>query len=45
MVSVTELLNNPAIYAYLLRMIGEEGIELLKRFPEGDEYSDEEPLR
>jgi len=42
MVSVTELLNNPAIYAYLLRMIGEEGIELLKRFPEGDEYSDEE---
>jgi transcription initiation factor TFIIE subunit alpha len=42
MVSVTELLNDQAIYAYLLRMIGEEGIELLKRFPEGEEHSDEE---
>ncbi|MCK8519793.1 transcription factor [Methanoculleus sp. 7T] len=42
MVSVTELLNDPAIEAYLLRMIGEEGIELLKRFPDGGEHSDEE---
>jgi len=42
MVSVTELLNDAAINAYLLRMIGEEGIELLKRFPEGEEHSDEE---
>ena len=42
MVSVTELLNDQAINAYLLRMIGEEGIELLKRFPEGGEHSDEE---
>lgn len=42
MVSVTELLNDAAINAYLLRMIGEEGIELLKRFPEGGEHSDEE---
>ncbi|MFY1644198.1 transcription factor, partial [Methanoculleus bourgensis] len=42
MVSVTELLNDQAINAYLLRMIGEEGIELLKRFPEGEEHSDEE---
>ncbi|HOI14383.1 MAG TPA: transcription factor, partial [Methanoculleus sp.] len=42
MVSVTDLLNDPAINAYILRMIGEEGIELLRRFPEGGEHSDEE---
>ncbi|NLA38084.1 MAG: transcription factor [Methanomicrobiales archaeon] len=42
MVSVTELLANHAIRAYLLRMVGEEGIELLRRFPEGEEKSDEE---
>ena len=42
MVTVTELLNDPAIYAYILRMIGEDGIELLRRFPEEGEHSDEE---
>jgi len=42
MVSVTELLDDPAINAYILRMIGEEGIELLRRFPEEGEHSDEE---
>lgn len=42
MVSVTELLNDQAVKAYLLHVIGEEGIELLKRFPEGGEHSDEE---
>ncbi len=42
MVSVTELLNDPAINAYVLRLIGEEGIELLRRFPEEREHSDEE---
>jgi len=42
MVSVTELLNDPAVNAYVLRMIGEGGIELIKNFPEGKEHSDEE---
>ncbi|MBP7411883.1 transcription factor [Methanoculleus sp. 10] len=42
MVSITELLTDPAINAYILRLIGEEGIELLRRFPEEGEHSDEE---
>ena len=42
MVSITELLNDPAINAYVLRLIGEEGIELLRRFPDDGEHSDEE---
>jgi transcription initiation factor TFIIE subunit alpha len=42
MVSVTELLNDPAINAYILRLIGEDGVELIKRFPLEGEYSDEE---
>ena len=42
MVSITELLNDPAINAYMLRLIGVEGIALLKRFPDGGEHSDEE---
>ena len=42
MVTITELLADPAIKAYLLHMVGEEGIELLMRFPEGEEHSDEE---
>ncbi len=42
MVSVIELLNDPAINAYILRMIGEDGIELLRRFPDEGEHSDEE---
>ncbi len=42
MVSVAELLSDPAIEAYIVRLIGEEGVELIKRFPEEEEYSDEE---
>ncbi len=43
MVSINELLNDPAINAYMLRLIGAEGIEVLKRYPEdGEEHSDEE---
>jgi transcription initiation factor TFIIE subunit alpha len=37
-----ELLNTPAIRAYLLRLIGEEGILLLEKYPEDGEYSDED---
>ena len=42
MVAVTELLENQAIRAYLFRLIGEEGLGLIQKFPEGGEYSDEE---
>jgi len=42
MVTVAELLNDQAVRAYIVRLIGEQGIELLLRFPEGDEFSDEE---
>ena len=42
MVTVQELLEEPAIVAYLHRMIGDEGMALVTRFPEGKEYSDEE---
>ena len=42
MVTADEILANPAQRAYLLRMIGEEGLELLEKFPEGEEKSDEE---
>ncbi|MDD3932979.1 transcription factor [Methanoculleus sp. UBA303] len=42
MVSVTELLKDPAVNAYILHMIGEQGIELIRKFPEGEEHSDEE---
>jgi transcription initiation factor TFIIE subunit alpha len=42
MVTIQELLEEPAIVAYLQRMIGDEGMALVTRFPEGKEYSDEE---
>jgi transcription initiation factor TFIIE subunit alpha len=42
MVTVKELLEEPAIVAYLHRMIGDEGMALVTRFPEEKEYSDEE---
>ena len=42
MVSVAELLDDPAIKAYIRRMIGDEGIEVLRRFPGDGEHSDEE---
>jgi len=37
-----EVLENPAIKAYLIRLIGEEGINLLDKFPEDGEWSDEQ---
>ena len=42
MESPEELLENEAILAYLHRMIGEDGVELIRRFPQDKEYSDEE---
>ncbi|KAF5091857.1 transcription factor [Methanospirillum sp. J.3.6.1-F.2.7.3] len=42
MVSYEEMLADKAIFAYLHRMIGDEGIELIRRFPTDKEYSDEE---
>ena len=40
--SITEILKDDAVRAYLDRLIGEEGLDLLERFPEGGEYSDED---
>lgn len=40
--SVDEMLENPAIYAYLHRLVGDEGIELLRKFPPEGEHSDED---
>lgn len=40
--SIAEILEDEAVRAYLNRLIGEEGLDLLERFPEGGEYSDEE---
>ncbi|MEI6840156.1 MAG: transcription factor [Methanomicrobiales archaeon] len=37
-----ELLSNKAIRAYLLRIIGDEGLDLLSKYPDNNEYSDEE---
>ncbi|MBN1194287.1 MAG: transcription factor [Methanomicrobiaceae archaeon] len=42
MVAVEELLGNPAIETYLVRMIRDEGVLLLRKFPEEGEHSDEE---
>ncbi len=42
MASVADLLSEPAVTAYIHRMIGDNGIELIRRFPEEGEYSDEE---
>lgn len=36
-----EDLNNPAIYQYLYKLVGEEGVELIRVCPE-EEHSDEE---
>ena len=40
--SITEILEDEAVRAYLRRLIGEEGLDLLGRFPEEGEYSDED---
>jgi transcription initiation factor TFIIE subunit alpha len=42
MVATAELLNDPAIRSYLLRLIKDEGIALIERFPGEGEHSDEE---
>ncbi|EJG07543.1 MAG: transcription factor [Methanofollis liminatans] len=42
MVGKDEMLADPAIRAYLLRLIGNEGINLMERFPPDGEFSDEE---
>jgi len=42
MESVDEVLSNPAIHAYLHRLIGDEGINLLRKFPSEGEHSDED---
>ena len=36
-----DMLNDPAVRAYLHRLVGDEGLNLLERFPEGGEFSDE----
>lgn len=42
MVAVAEILEHPAVAAYLHRLIGDEGLLLIERFPEEGEFSDEE---
>jgi transcription initiation factor TFIIE subunit alpha len=40
--STEEMLNDPAIRAYLFRLVREEGLNLLERFPTEGEHSDED---
>jgi transcription initiation factor TFIIE subunit alpha len=40
--AVLEALNEPAIRAYIHRLIGDEGLDLLERFPPEGEHSDED---
>jgi transcription initiation factor TFIIE subunit alpha len=42
MTAITDLLEDSTIHTYLLRLIGEEGVDLLEKFPTDGEYSDEE---
>ena len=42
MSTVDDLLDNPAIHAYLHRLVGDEGINLLRKFPGKGEHSDED---
>jgi transcription initiation factor TFIIE subunit alpha len=37
-----DALDDPAIRAYLHRLVGDEGLNLLERFPQEGEYSDED---
>ena len=39
---IDDLLNDPAIRAYLHRLVKDEGINLIERFPREGEYSDED---
>jgi transcription initiation factor TFIIE subunit alpha len=40
--SIAEILKDDAVRSYLHRLIGDEGLNLLERFPEEGEYSDED---
>jgi len=40
--SIAEILKDEAVRSYLHRLIGDEGLDLLGRFPEEGEYSDED---
>lgn len=42
MESVDDVLDDPAIHAYLHRLVGDEGIDLLRKFPKEGEHSDED---
>ncbi len=42
MVAIAEILEQPAVAAYLHRLIGDEGLLLIERFPEEGEFSDED---
>jgi transcription initiation factor TFIIE subunit alpha len=42
MAAIDDVLCDEAIYAYLLRLIGEEGIDLIRKFPREREWSDED---
>ena len=42
METAQELLDDPAIRAYLHRLVGDEGLDLIERFPEEGEHSDED---
>ena len=39
---IDDLLNDPAIRAYLHRLVKDEGLNLIERFPREGEYSDED---
>ncbi|MFA5332068.1 MAG: transcription factor [Methanoregula sp.] len=39
---VEEVLNDPALRMYMHRLIGDEGLDLLEKFPKGGEHSDED---
>ena len=40
--SIAEILKDEAVRSYLHRLIGDEGLDLLERFPAEGEYSDED---
>jgi len=40
--SIPEILKDDAVRTYLGRLIGEGGLDLLEKFPDGGEFSDEE---
>jgi len=42
MESAHDLLNDDAVRAYLHRLVGDEGLDLIERFPEEGEHSDED---